>query len=63
MNCPRCKAPMLNLGKVQYRTGDANRMVCPRCKVTCFEQAFKITAVAPLHETLARLARMAEATG
>ena len=26
------------------------RMVCPRCKVTCFEQAFQITASAPLQK-------------
>jgi hypothetical protein len=51
---------MLNL--VQCRTGDADRMVCPRCKVTCFKQPIQIAADTPLRETLDRLARMAEVT-
>jgi len=46
---------------VPCRTGDANRMVCPRCKVICFDQPFNLTADAPLHQTLARLARLAMA--
>jgi transposase-like protein len=59
MNCPRCQAPMVDMGEVKCRTGDARRMVCPRCKVTCYEQGYRLRRDTPLDETLARLARVA----